>query len=587
MLEIKADGTLKKPNELRIRNEDVKSVSYNLQKQPAEISQLLEKYQGVFQGIGKITDKKNSNDFTVKFSMKPDAVSVAQKPRPVPYYLQDPLKKWLDQCLEEDIFERVQGDEAITWCSPLVVQPKPRFCDVKKEKLEPHMIRASVDLRIPNRSMERNRILQAPVVEDFTYKFHDCTMFSKMDLKQGYHQLVLDPQSRHIATFSTPWGNMRPKRLIFGAKSSQDLFDAALYRIFGDIPKCLNQRDDILIGGRTVEEHNKTLETVLKRASEFGVTFNKEKCQFGVTELEFYGYKFTKDGLKPTLDKVKAVKQCKPPESKEAVRSFLGMIGYLSKFIPRYSILTAPLRMLTKKEVPFVWKQEQQEAFQELKDSITDENTIAFFDPRRPIIVRVEASFHEGLSAGLFQRTAKGLQPVHFISRSMTETEKRYSQTEKDALAVKWAKNRFRMYLLGAPRFKIITSHKPLIPMFNKSNIKLPPRIEKWVMDMQDVDYELVYEPGKDEADPLDYLSRHSLPGTERDYTEQVICQVIEAENALILPNIVNKTRKDKILQDVIDRIQNNDWEKYKRRREILPFYMVRDELSVCEGLLL
>ena len=308
-----------------------------------------------------------------------------------------------------------------------------------------------------------------------------------------------------------------------------------------------------------------------------------------MTELEFYGYKFTKDGLKPTLDKVKAVKQCKPPESKEAVRSFLGMIGYLSKFIPRYSILTAPLRMLTKKEVPFVWKQEQQEAFQELKDSITDENMIAFFDPRRPIIVRVEASFHEGLSAGLFQRTAKGLQPVHFISRSMTETEKRYSQTEKDALAVKkkWAKNRFRMYLLGAPRFKIITSHKPLIPMFNKSNIKLPPRIEKWVMDMQDVDYELVYEPGKDEADPLDYLSRHPLPGTERDDTEQVICQMIEAENALILPNIVNKTRKDKILQDVIDRIQNNDWEKYKRRQEILPFYMVRDELSVCEGLLL
>ena len=125
------------------------------------------------------------------------------------YYLQDPFKKWLDQCLEEDIFERVEGDEPITWCSPLVVQPICRFCDVKKEKLEPYMIRASVDLRIRNRSMERNRILQAPVVEDFTYKFHDCTIFSRMDLKQRYHQLVFDPQSRH----STPRENMRPKRL--------------------------------------------------------------------------------------------------------------------------------------------------------------------------------------------------------------------------------------------------------------------------------------------------------------------------------------------------------------------------------------
>ena len=117
---------------------------------------------------------------------------------------------------------------------------------------------------------------------------------------------------------------------------------------------------------------------------------------------------------------------------------------------------------------------------------------MAYFDPTRPIVLRVEASYHEGLSAGLFQETDKGLQPVHFISRTMTDTEKRYSQTEKDALAVGWAKNRFSMYLLGAPKFKIVTAHKPLIPMFNKPTARLPPRIEKWVMGMQDVDYELV-----------------------------------------------------------------------------------------------
>lgn len=183
-------------------------------------------------------------------------------------------------------------------CSPLVVQPKPKFLGADQGKLEPHMIRASVDLRVPNKYMERNRILQAPVVEDFTYKFHECSIFSKMDLKQGYHQL--HPDSRSIATFSTPWGNMRPKRLIFGAKSSQDLFDEAMYRIFGDIPYCLNQRDDILIGGVNIEEHNKTLQTVLQRAEDFGITFNKQKCQFGVEELEFYGYRFTNSGLKPT-----------------------------------------------------------------------------------------------------------------------------------------------------------------------------------------------------------------------------------------------------------------------------------------------
>ena len=177
--------------------------------------------------------------------MKPDATPTAQKPRPVPYYLQEPLRKWLDECVKEEIFERVEPGQPVTWCSPLVVQPKPRYAKVSKETLEPHMIRASVDLRVPNKYMERNRILQAPVVEDFTCKFHDCKVFSIMDLRQGYHQLILHPDSRSVATFSTPWGNMRPKRLIFGAKSCQDLIDEAMFRIFGDIPKCLNQRDDM------------------------------------------------------------------------------------------------------------------------------------------------------------------------------------------------------------------------------------------------------------------------------------------------------------------------------------------------------
>ena len=213
------------------------------------------------------------------------------------------------------------------------------------------------------------------------------------------------------------------------------------------------------------------------------------------------------------------------------------MIRYLSKFIPRYTVLTAPLRRLTE-DATFTWGPEEDNAFQKLKDSIPSDATMAFFNPRKQIIVRTEVSFHEGLSAGLFQRTNKGLQPVHYISRYMTSAEKRYSQTEKDALAVKWAKSRFSMYLLGAPRFKIVTSHKPLIPMFNKACAKLPPRIEKWIMEMQDVDFELIYEPGKDSADPMDYLSRHPLPDTEKDNTEKTIKLVVRNEHGMVMKSI-------------------------------------------------
>ena len=359
-----------------------------------------------------------------------------------------------------------------------------------------------------------------------------------------------------------------------------------MYKIFGDIPNCMNQRDDILIGGRNMEEHNETLKAVLQRAENFGITFNKEKCVFGVDEIDFYGYRFTKEGLKPSHEKVKAVKESAQPESKEAVRSFLGMVGYLSKFIDKYASITAPLRKLTEKDVKFKWGPTEQTAFEQLKDNITNDKTMIYFNPKRDIVVRAEASYHDGLSAGLFQKTNKRLQPVHFISRTMTKTEKKYSQTEKDALAVRWAKNRFRMYLLGAPKFKIITAHKPLLPMFNKATARLPPRIERWVMDMQDVDFELVYEPGKDDADPMDFLSRHPLPVIGTDNTERVIKSILMAEHAVVLQRIKTETKKDEQLQKIYQRILREDWESYRKDKDISQFYSIRKELYAVDGLI-
>ena len=110
------------------------------------------------------------------------------------------------------------------------------------------------------------------------------------------------------------------------------------------------------------------------------------------------------------------------------------MTGYLSKFIPRYALLTKPLRELTHKEAKFHWGREEDDAFEELKAKISSKDTMAFFNPKLPIMVRVEASYNEGLSGDLFQQSAKGWQPVHFISRTLTDVEKRYSQTEKDAV---------------------------------------------------------------------------------------------------------------------------------------------------------
>ena len=117
------------------------------------------------------------------------------------------------------------------------------------------------------------------------------------------------------------------------------------------------------------------------------------------------------------------------------------MAGYLDNYISNYAAITAPLYQLTQKDTKFKWEKKEEKAFRKIQDSISNEKTMAFFDSYRPIILRTEASYNQGLSAVLLQKTDKGIQPVHFISRTMTENKKRYGQTEKHALAIKWEKN--------------------------------------------------------------------------------------------------------------------------------------------------
>ena len=163
----------------------------------------------------------------------------------------------------------------------------------------------------------------------------------------------------------------------------------------------------------------------------------------------------------------------------------------------------------------------------------------------------------------------------------MTETEKRYNQTEKDALGIKWAKEILKFYLLGAHRFRIMTAHQPLVPLFNKVKAKVPPRIEKWIMGMQDVDYKLVYEPRKNEADPLDFLSRHPLPETEK-----IIRWNLNAEHATVVTRIREETQKDEVIQRLAKRIAKGEWEKHKKDKDLEPYLHVQQELSVAEGLI-
>ncbi len=191
--------------------------------------------------------------------------------------------------------------------------------------------------------------------------------------------------------------------------------------------------DDVLVHGKTQEEHDERLYVVIRRLQESGMTLNGEKCIFSSSEVKFLGQILSEAGIRPDPEKVAAIQKLQDPNNVHELRRFLGMVNHLTKFTPN---LAEILRDLLSKESHWCWGEPQKTAFQAIKEALTKSPILALFDPSRETIVSADASSY-GLGAVLLQRQSGGnLRPVSYISRSMSPTEQRYAQIEKEALVL-------------------------------------------------------------------------------------------------------------------------------------------------------
>ena len=235
--------------------------------------------------------------------------------------------------------------------------------------------------------------------------------------------------------------------------------------------------DDILVFGATPEEHNKRLAAVLERLANTGVTLNNEKCQFSKKVIRFCGYLIGKDGIQPDPERIKALTKLLICQSVGDLRRFLKMVNQLGSFSPRLATLSQPLRQLLSKDRAWLWGPQQQQAFKNIKAKLTSHTVLAPFNVNFETQISADASSF-GLGAVICQKQPSGeWRFVAYQSRAMTLTEQRYSQIEKEGLAVTWTCERFNHYLIGSP-FSIVTDHKPLVPLLCTKNLdKIPPRI--------------------------------------------------------------------------------------------------------------
>lgn len=345
---------------------------------------------------------------------------------------------------------------------------------------------------------------------------------------------------------------------MFGINCAPEIFQKLLEQMLCGCEGVINYIDDIVVHAPTKELHDVRLRKVFDRLREFKVTLNREKCQFAVPEIAFLGHILSSTGIRPMQSKVEAVKQFREPNSVEEVRSFLGLVNYVGKFIPNLATVDEPLRRLTQKDFTFHWNQEQQKAFDDLKNWLTSDLVLGYYILHCKTLVIADAS-PVGLGAVLIQIQDGIARVIAYASRSLTGPEMNYAQTEKEALALVWAVERFHYYLFGR-EFDLITDHKALETLFAPKS-KPCARIERWVIRLMSYKFKVIYKPGKTNiADPLSRLLKSIQ--TESNGTEEYIRWIMShAEpKAIKLDEIEECSRSDSEIQAVRKALNKNIW---------------------------
>ncbi|KAL5503306.1 hypothetical protein EMCRGX_G010234 [Ephydatia muelleri] len=518
-------------------------------------TRILNSYPDLFTGLGTLGEE-------YKICLRPHAQPFAlYTPRRVALPLMNAVKEELERMVELGVIRPVQ--EATEWCAGMVVVPK---ADGK--------IRICVDFTKLNESVCRE-LHMLPCVEQILAQLSGAKVFSKLDANSGFWQIKLSESSSPLTTFITPFGRFCFQRLPFGITSAPEIFQKRMSEILLGLDGVVCMMDDVLIFGPNQEIHDMRLKAVLQRVKSAGVTLNRDKCVFSQSSVKFLGQIVDAQGVRPDPNKVTAIRGMAAPMNTTELRRYLGMINQLSKFTPNIAELTKPLRELLSKKNEWTWNEIHQKAFSKLKDEVSTQPVLALYSPKLDTIVSADASSY-GIGAVLLQRQLDGsVKPVSYASRSLTPTEQKYAQIEKEALGVTWACERFRDFLTGL-QFQIETDHKPLVPLLGSKNLEdLPLREKSWSLPIH-----------CHELQVMKYIrKRKSLEQKFKLMFDLVVRNIPTSEPKML--EIKQAQQKDEICQKVIQYCQEGWPDKSLVKGEWKQFFHVASELSVEDGLLL
>lgn len=531
-----------------------------------KINNILENYKDVFSPeLGKMKGVKAT--LHLKDQAKPKFV----KPRPVTYALKQKVEDELEQLLKNGIIEPVKYSE---WAAPIVpIQKKNgkmRICGDYKIGLNPNL---------------ENDVYTIPRIEDIFAELEGGRLFSKIDLANAYLQLELDDFSKALTTINTHKGLFRYNRMVFGLKPAPSIFQRTIDQVLQGIPGVKCYLDDILITGVTDDAHEENLRLVLQRLRDFGLRANKDKSFFFQNSLEYCGHIIDANGLHKCPDKVEALLKAPRPTTVHEVRSYLGFLNYYQRFIPGLSTVIHPLNKLLEKNKKFKWTADCEEAFKRSKELAASDSVLTHYNSKLPIILATDAS-PVGISAVISHRFNNNEErPISFASRSLTNIEQKYSQIDKEALAIVWGVRKFEHYLIGR-HFILQTDNKPLTFIFHPEksiSATTSSRLQRYALYLAGLDYKVEFRPTKQHSN-ADGLSRMPLPLHHCDTQDGQVFQsdtVNEYFDCLPVTAKQISEMNDQFLEKIKGYVLNNKWEKDDTHPDFKKMYCRRNELTL------
>lgn len=479
----------------------------------------------------------------------------------IPLAFEALVKERIKDMEESGIIEELREGMNTSFCSALLVVPKG-----KKD------VRLVVDLRGANKSIIREPH-NMPSVDKVMASLFGNVKFSTIDLTNAFSHVVLEEGSRHITNFFTGDKFYRFVRLPFGLCNAPDIFQQSMETVLTGCTGIIIYLDDILVFGKSEAEHDHNLKTVMQRLSDHGVSINRDKCQFNKQSCKFLGFQISSSGYQVLEDHFEAIKNFRRPVDFRELRSFLGLMNYVEKFIVNRAEKLDVLQGILRND-SFDWTEEAEAVFEHVKSNALNEvKKLGFYRQGDTTELVVDAS-PVGLGAVLVQFDTQGKpRIIACASKSLTQVERRYSHTQKEALAMVWGVERFQYYLRGVP-FTIFTDAEANEFIFGKEHRlgkRCVTRAEAWALRLLPFSFTVrTVEGRKNIADVFSRLIKTTQEDAEFDDTlyDSAYFLIDEAEVQLTWDDVEVETAQDATLQEVISCLNSGKWPKRLRSFE-------------------